>query len=127
VLQHRRFVLGKDLDADGVPDLTWFDERLGRPRWDDHEARTLCMQLDTSDAHGGAVPEAHRLYFIINAHWERRVVQLPRLGPRLAWHRAIDTSLPPGQDFAAPGAEVRVEPADHYLANGRSSVMLIAR
>jgi glycogen operon protein len=42
VLQRRKFFLGEDLDADGVPDLTWFGTDLGLPHWSDADGRTLC-------------------------------------------------------------------------------------
>jgi isoamylase len=42
------------------------------------------------------------------------------------WYRIIDTSLPAGQDFAEQYTEVLIEPADHYLANPRSTVVLAA-
>jgi glycogen operon protein len=37
---------GRDLDADGVPDLAWFAPDGGQLRWQDENARTLCYQLD---------------------------------------------------------------------------------
>ena len=124
VLQRRRFALGNDLDDDGVPDLTWFGENLGDPRWNDPEARTLCVQLD---AGAGTALEAQRLFVILNAHFQNRDVKLPPLAPPLVWHRAIDTSLPAGEDFSDAGSEVALNPADHYLANARSTVVLLAR
>ena len=124
VLQRRKFALGKDLDADGVPDLTWFDANLGTPRWNDGEARTLCVQLDTGS---GPALEAERLFFIFNADVSNQIVELPALDARLAWHRAIDTSLAAGEDFSAAGAEVRLDPPDRYIVNARSTVVLLAQ
>src|SRR5262249_19079230 len=99
VLQRRQFALGTDLDDDGVPDFEWFGIDLGDPRWNDSEARTLCVQLD-SGADGLAVK---RLFFILNGHFQTQWVKLPPLEASLAWHRAIDTSLPAGQDFSDAG------------------------
>ncbi len=124
VLQRRKFLLGKDLDADGVPDLTWYAPDGGEPRWQDENARTLCYQLDTSD--DGARLEVDRLFFILHAHFEPQWVKLPPLGPFRRWRRALDTSLPSGEDFAEPGQEVVIDPADHYIANPRSTVVLVA-
>ena len=62
-----------------------------------------------------------------NSSPRRQWVMLPPLtGPR-AWYRAIDTSLGSGDDFAEPGQEVRINPADHYVASSRSTVVLLAR
>jgi len=124
VLQRRKFYLGKDLDDDGVPDLRWFAPDLGDPRWQDASARTLCCQLDTSD--DGANLSVDRLFFIYNPHFESTWAQLPPLPAGRGWYRAIDTSLPAGEDFAAAGSEVRIDPPDHYIANPRSTVVLLA-
>jgi isoamylase len=124
VLQRRRFALGTDLDADGLPDLAWFGTDLGDPRWNDPESRTLCVQMDTG---GDAVSQAQRLFFILNAHFENRRVALPPLPAPVAWHRAIDTSLPAGEDISGAGSEVRLDPTGFYIANARSTVVLLAQ
>jgi isoamylase len=124
VLQRRQFALGTDLDADGVPNLSWFGTDNGNPHWDDPNARTLCVQFDSGPNDGLAVK---RLFLILNADFKSQWVKLPQLGLPLAWHRAIDTSLPAGVDFADTGAETRLDPADHYIANPRSTVVLLAQ
>ncbi len=123
-LQRRKFLLGKDLDADGVPDLSWFAPGGGQPRWDDENARTLCFQLDTSE--DGSKLDVDRLFFILNAHYQAQWVKLPPPGAGQRWYRAIDTSLPSGADFAEAGREVSLDPGDHYIANPRSTVVLLA-
>jgi isoamylase len=123
ILQHRKFLLGQDLDDDGVPDLTWFGVDLGWPPWHDPNARTLCAQLDASE--DPADPTGTRLFFIYNAHWEVQWVKLPALEPGLAWSRLIDTSLARGEDFREAGREVPIDPPDHYIANPRSTVVLL--
>lgn len=125
VLQRRKFFLGKDLDDDQVPDLTWFAPDLGRPQWQDARVQTLCYQLDASE--DGPDPGVSRLFFILNAHFEPQWVRLPLLEPGRGWYRAIDTSLPSGEDFAEIGQETPIEPPDHYIANPRSTVVLLAR
>ncbi|MEN6607881.1 MAG: glycogen debranching protein GlgX, partial [Bryobacteraceae bacterium] len=94
VLQKRKFLLGRDLDADGIPDLSWFAPDGGQPQWQDENARTLCYQLDTSD--DGARLSVDRLFFILNAHFESKWVRLPAPGAGQQWYRAIDTSLSSG-------------------------------
>ena len=49
----------------------------------------------------------------------------PRAGSR--WYRVVDTSLPAGEDFRDAGREVPLDPGDHYIANGRSTVLLLGR
>jgi isoamylase len=108
-----------------VPDLEWFGAHLDPPDWHDPEQRTLCCQLDGSE-------EAfeigdYLLFLILNAHHESRWVALPPSAHGERWYRIIDTSLPAGQDFADPGQEVLVDPGDHYIANPRSTVVLLGR
>ena len=85
---------------------------------------TLCCQLDTSD--DGANLSVDRLYLILNPHFESTWAKLPPLPPGRGWYRAIDTSLAGGEDLADAGAEVRIDPADHYIASPRSTVVLVA-
>ncbi|HEX6211638.1 MAG TPA: glycogen debranching protein GlgX [Methylomirabilota bacterium] len=123
ILRRRKFLLGKDLDADRIADVTWFGADLGPPPWLDPELRTLCYQLD-----GGEELAAGRdylLFLILHAHWEPRSILLPKLRTGRRWLRVVDTSLPPGEDVADPGREVPIDPSDHYVASGRSTVLLL--
>jgi glycogen operon protein len=125
VLQRRKFFLGKDLDDDGVPDLTWYSPDLGTPRWQDANARTLCVQLDAKE--GGPDLGVERLFFIFNGHYQPQWIKLPQLAADQLWYRAIDTSLASGDDFVDSGQEVRIDPTDHYLINARSTVVLLGQ
>jgi glycogen operon protein len=127
ILQRRKFSLGEDLDADNIPDFAWFGTRRdgGGPDWHDPEARTICVQLDASTERGELTGE--RLFFIYNAHFTPQTINVPALDAGMRWYRAIDTSLAAGADFAEDGDEVLLDPGDHYLANARSTVVLIAR
>jgi isoamylase len=125
VLQCRKFFLGKDLDADGVADLTWFAPDQGALQWNDAEARTLCYQLDASE--DGVATEADRLFFIFNGHYQSQWVKLPPLEASRGWYRAIDTSLAGAEDFMDAGEEVLLDPPDHYIVTARSTVVLLAR
>ena len=124
ILQRRKFALGEDLDADHIPDLSWFGTN-GGPPWNDSEARTLCEQLDASTERGELTGE--RLFFIYNANFSTAWVNLPPLENGARWYRAIDTSLEAGVDFADDGKEIALDPGDHYCANARSTVVLIGK
>ena len=125
VLQRRKFFLGKDLDDDGVDDLTWFAPDLGAPRWHDASSRTVCWQLDASE--DGSALDVSRLFFVLNSSHEPQWVKLPSVQSGRAWHRAIDTGLPSGEDFAEPGQEIELNPPDHYIVKGRSTVLLLSQ
>ncbi|MBI5016621.1 MAG: glycogen debranching protein GlgX [Deltaproteobacteria bacterium] len=125
VLQQRKFLLGQDLDADSVRDITWFGCDGGPPAWDDPEARTLCYLLDGSEAPSPL--GEYFLFFVWNADDRLRWVRLPALPGSPRWSRVVDTSLPAGDDFLDPGREVLLDPPDHYIVNPRSVVVLLGR
>ncbi len=123
VLLQRR-VRGLGADADAV--LRWYGTELGEPRWHDPEARTLCLALDGG---GPTDPAGHYTVLLIcHAGHTLQPVRLPAPAAGSAWHRVLDTSLPDGAEIAASAAdEVRLAPADHYLVNPRTTVLLLAR
>jgi glycogen operon protein len=125
ILQRRKFFLGKDLDADCVPDLTWYAPDLGSPHWQDPNARAVCIQLDACE--DGSNTDVDRLFMVFSGDYEPQWVKLPQLSGNVGWYRAIDTSLPSGEDFLETGQEIEIEPADHYLVNPRSTVVLLAQ
>ena len=125
ILQRRKFFVGEDLDCDGLPDLSWFGPGLQSPRWGYPECRTLGILLD-----GGEVPSAwgnYCLYIIFNSGWNLQAFRLPDPGAGRTWRRAMDTSLPAGQDIVDAGQEVPLDPGGEYLTNPRSTVLLVAR
>jgi isoamylase len=125
ILLRRKFPLGPGGDGDRMPALTWFGPDLGAPRWNDPEARTLCVRLDGADA--PSEEGDYLLYLIANAHFDSQWVRLPVPRDGKHWRRVAETSLPPGDDFVDPGHEVPIDPPDHYIANPRSMVLLLAR
>ncbi|NWG13184.1 MAG: glycogen debranching protein GlgX [Acidobacteria bacterium] len=124
ILQRRKYLLGRDLDSDREPDITWFGLNLDRPDWNNPMVRTLSLMLDGSEEPSPAGD--YLLFLILNADPFLQRVMLPRPADR-KWYRVIDTSLPDGQDFLDRGAEIELDPQDFYLANGRSTVLLLAR
>jgi isoamylase len=123
ILQRRRFLLGRDLDADQIPDVTWYGADLGSPNWLDPELRTLAYRLDGGEER--TTGRDYLIFVIVNAHWDPQSVLLPKPRAGSRWYRVVDTSLAAGEDFVEPGREVPIDPADHYLANGRSTVVLL--
>jgi glycogen operon protein len=125
ILQRRKFFLGTDLDADHIPDFTWVGKDLGKPFWDDPELRTLCYQIDGGEERS-ELGDYH-LFFILNADFNLQPIRLPNLTNGRQWYRVIDTSLKSGEDFLDVGKEIRINPPDHYLANPRSTIVLIGK
>jgi isoamylase len=125
ILERRKFLLGHDSNGDGMPDIVWYGKELGSPAWDDPELRTICYQLDGSEQ--ASELGHYRLFFILNADSALQYVALPPLWDGARWHRLIDTTLPAGEDICLPGNEVALDPPAFYLANPRSTVVLIGR
>jgi isoamylase len=125
ILHRRKFYVGTDTDSDGVPDITWFGPDLRPPSWENGELRTLCYQLDGSEDPSDLGD--YRLFFILNADFKLQHIRLPAIARGGAWHRVIDTSLDPGEDFAEPGKEPLLHPNDQYLVNPRSTVVLLGQ
>ncbi|HVN76695.1 MAG TPA: glycogen debranching protein GlgX [Thermoanaerobaculaceae bacterium] len=125
ILQRRKFLLGEDRDGNGVPDIAWYGDDLGPPRWEDPELRTVCVQLDGGEEHSEL--GHYRLFFILNGDPSLRHVALPPLDAGGRWSRLVDTSLPAGEEIVLPGAEVPLDPPGFYLVNPRSTVVLIGR
>ena len=64
ILHRRKFYTGTDMDHDSVPDITWFDQNLNYPNWDDPKLKIVCYQLDGSES-----PSEfgnYHLFFILN-------------------------------------------------------------
>ncbi len=125
ILQRRKFFSGRDADGDTIPDIMWFGNDLGKPRWDDPELRTLCYQLDGGEER--TVLGDYQLFIILNSDFRAQRICVPQLSGGRRWHRVIDTSLKSGDDFLSEGREVPLDPPDHYLANPRSTVVLLGK
>jgi glycogen operon protein len=125
ILQRRKFSLGIDLDSDNIPDLSWFGPDLQTPNWLDPELRIVCLQLDGGEEKSDA--GRYFLYVIYSADYLMQPVKIPPSPSDTRWYRVLDTSLPAGEDFLETGKEIVLDPADEYLVNPRSTVVLLAR
>jgi len=121
------FYTGKDGNYNAMPDITWFDERGRIPDWG-HQKKLLALRIDGSEAPLEQDRDESDYYIMFNASELTRsfVVAPPRAGAY--WHRLIDTSLPPPEDFHhPPGSEPRIHPQSRYTVHSRSLVVLISR
>ena len=125
VLQRRTFFSGRDSNLDERPDIRWYGNDLGQPWWSDPELRTVAYQLDGAEADNGAGD--YLVFVILNADWRQQSVRLPEPGSTRKWHRVVDTALPAGKDFLPDGKEAPLDPADAYIIEPRSTVVLLAR
>jgi glycogen operon protein len=125
VLQCRKFFAGRDQNDNGIRDIQWFGPSLDEPAWQDPDVRTLCYRLDGSEAADG--PRDYVLFIVLNADHRLRYIQIPAPPPGKTWYRVVDTSLDFGEDIADDGRETPVDPPGHYLANPRSTIVLVGK
>jgi glycogen operon protein len=125
VLQCRQFFTGRDSNGHGIPDIQWFGKNLDEPAWSDPELRTQCYMLDGGEESSGTGD--YFLFIILNADFRTQSVRLPGLPGGTRWRRIIDTSLEAGKDFLDEGREILIDPPSHYLANPRSTVVLLGK
>ncbi|MCL5036237.1 MAG: glycogen debranching protein GlgX [Chloroflexi bacterium] len=124
-LQDRKYVTKKLPHGRVDIEIKWYGRDLGEPLWDDPEQRTLCYRLSAKEKAGPGI-EKYSLFFILNADYLSRDIKLPPAPHEKGWKRVIDTSLPEGEDFIMDGDPVVLDPQDHYLANPRSTVVLLS-
>lgn len=100
----------------------WYGKNLNEPAWADPEARTIALYRNAKENSG----KEYDFFGIFNADCNPQCVRLPELMNGKMWHRKIDTSLKPGEDFMEQKKEVLIEPSGFYIVNPRSTVLLIA-
>jgi len=102
--------------------VTWFGRELEQPEWNTSEESTFAMQIHAQEPHD----LEYYIFVIFNADFRTQTIELPELSSPFKWHRKIDTSLPAGEDFLTHGREIEHMPADYYMVNPRSTVLLLA-
>ncbi len=118
-LRRQRFLDGRIVPGNGLPDIAWHGERLGAPPWLDAASPGLAFTL--AGARAGEAP----LHVILNMSEASGVFELPTLR-NLAWYGAVDTALAPPHDIAAPQLQVAIAGGRCEVA-GRSVVVLEGR
>lgn len=67
----------------------------------------------------------YHLFIILNSGWNLQRVAIPEQEDGRRWYRVIDTSLPSGENFLDVEGEAALNPADFYLANPRTTIVLL--
>ncbi|MCX8045033.1 MAG: glycogen debranching protein GlgX [Desulfobacterota bacterium] len=121
VLQGRHFFKGTASCGAELPDILWYNEKLGQPDWHHPETKTICFQIAGTTEH--AAEGCNVLFFILHAGCDQIQVLLPAQ-EGIRWRRIIDTALPAGEDFIdPPGTELTLQHT--YTAAPRSFVLLL--
>ncbi len=109
-----------------TPEITRFEYKcfgrnLDEPAWDDAGQKTLALYLYTEEKN----KEKYAFFAIFNSDNFSQQIRLPEFSDNRRWRRKVDTSLKPGEDFAQYGKEALIEPAEYYIVNPYSTVILI--
>ncbi|MEO1626500.1 MAG: glycogen debranching protein GlgX, partial [Bacteroidota bacterium] len=96
--------------------LGWHGTSLNQPDWGEH-SHCLAFELYNPDSQS-------YLYAMINAFWEDKDFELPRLPQGQVWKRVIDTAAPPPLDCARPEEAPEIS-APSYKLKQRSVVVLM--
>ena len=97
--------------------IAWHGVRLDEPDFRD-DSHSLAYEMK-------APVEGEHVFVMMSAYWEPLVFELPGLDTGYAWHRVIDTSKGPGEDYCQPGQSPRVE-GDRYQLQDNSIAVLVA-
>ncbi|HWI40553.1 MAG TPA: hypothetical protein VNX25_03605, partial [Verrucomicrobiae bacterium] len=118
----KKFFRGCRREDDGmVCDITWHGLDLSEPLWNDAATRTIGIQLFPEEGSG-----FRRLFFILNADEQAKNVAVPKLEEGLCWYVVLDTSREDGSDFLPPGSRECTGRRSTFLAEARSTIVLIA-
>jgi isoamylase len=118
-LRRRRFLTGRPVGPDKLPDVTWHGQRLAQPHWEDGSCRLLAYTL------AGLSESEEPLHIMSNMGRSAVQMPLPELSGR-RWHRAVDTALTAPEDIFPPGGDQPALTGD-YLIQPRSVVVLEGR
>ncbi len=104
-------------DGAGGTLIQWHGIKLGAPDWS-AASRSLACTLSRAG-------EGEWVHLCLNAWREALSFELPPPPPGAAWHRVLDTSLPPGEDLRLPPSAPAL-PGGAYRVADRSVVLLQA-
>jgi glycogen operon protein len=112
-----RFFKG-EMNARGLPDVSWHGTQLNHPGWNDPNACCLAYTL-------GGFEDEPDLHAVLNMYWEALDFELPVV-PGRRWYRVVDTARPSPEDIVETDRQVPIN-ADHVRVEGRSVLVLFAR
>jgi isoamylase len=125
VLRNRWHFSNRDYMGSGFADISWHGVQVWHADWGE-TSRVLAFMLDGKHAKNGSVRD-HTLYVALNMYWDALPFELPKLPFGLAWHIAVNTSMPSPQDIFEPGHEPVIGDQSHVLVGGRSVTVLVGK
>jgi glycogen operon protein len=125
ILRTKIFLTGQDLDKDGVLDISWYNENINTPSWDDPDLKFICYQLDGSEAEEKKQNDYH-IFIILNSDSLSHNISLPQYNSK-EWFLLIDTYLNHPEDINLNENLIKIDPQNYYQCYERSCVVLLAK
>jgi isoamylase len=114
-LRMKHFALSRE---EFVNRTGWHGLKPGNPDWTG-QSRTLAFQM-----HGWH--DQAEIFVMFSANWDPQQFALPDRGWQRRWRRLVDTSLTSPDDIVDENDAVALNPADHYIVNPRTTVILMS-
>jgi glycogen operon protein len=124
-LRNKWHFSNRDYVGSGYADISWHGVRAWEVDWSD-TSRVLAFMLDGKHAKNGYLHD-DMIYVALNMYWDALPFELPKLPFGLAWHMAVNTSMPSPQDVFEPGQEPLLGDQSHVLVGGRSVTVLVGK
>ncbi|PNR92797.1 glycogen debranching protein GlgX [Petrotoga sp. 9PWA.NaAc.5.4] len=118
-----RFFTGKDINGNGIPDITWHGVKPFKPDFG-YYSKSLAFMISGEDIITGCDEKDNDIYVALNAFVGELTFEIPKLPNRKRWYRVVDTSKDFPDDFLS---EPIILENNHYQVSSRSSIILISK
>jgi glycogen operon protein len=120
------FFTGRGGSYEGIPDISWFNERGEVPDWDEI-GYNLALRLEGSMAETLADRDDNDFYIMMNADIDTQAFIIAEPPAKKEWFRKVDTGLLSPNDILPLGSEKRLLSQHRYHVKARSMVILISK
>jgi glycogen operon protein len=120
------FYTGRDGNYNGIPDISWFDEKGDAPDWEKMET-CLALRMDGSRADVFADRDDNDFFIMFNGGEKPCVFGICEAPEGKVWVRVVDTGLPSPEDICPLGQVRPLSDPETYLVKERSVVILLSK
>jgi glycogen operon protein len=120
------FYTGRDGNYNGLPDISWFDEKGDAPDWEKMEA-CLALRMDGSRADISSDRDDNDFFIMFNGGEKPTPFAICEAPEGKTWVRAVDTGRASPEDICPLGQERPLPDPETYLVQDRSVVILLSK
>lgn len=121
-LKRNHFFADKDINGDGITDISWHGLEPLQPDWSEH-SKTLAFMISGNDFIGEDNLIDNDIYVIFNSYHKPLEFKLPNINDK-KWFRVVDTYLSEGKDIL--DVEKLIE-TENYKVHNRSCAIFISK